>query len=225
MLFAALELEHENVLASVANQAALAVRKQLKKKNASVIKSLAKPDLGRNLANAMLNATSLVNSSEIESAFAHLESTRTIPIADVKALLNANPASVTAIAQQTGSHGDRATVFVTDFRKTGNKIYNNFPGLSKSDSSGSGYRERVRYNPCDPNPDAPPEVLTEPCAEEPIMCVASEWSEFGECDAECDGFGQMTRSRECACPEGADEDDEECGCGSVKIILSIIYFL
>ncbi|CAG5109987.1 Oidioi.mRNA.OKI2018_I69.chr2.g4444.t2.cds [Oikopleura dioica] len=82
-------------------------------------------------------------------------------------------------------------------------------------TDGSGYRERVRYNPCDPNPDAPPEVLTEPCAEEPIMCVASEWSEFGECDAECDGFGQMTRSRECACPEGADEDDEECGCGEL----------
>ena len=95
-------------------------RKQLKKKNASVIKSLAKPDLGRNLANAMLNVTSLVNSSEIESAFAHLESTRTIPIADVKALLNANLALVTATAQQNGSHGDRATVFVTDFRKTGN---------------------------------------------------------------------------------------------------------
>ncbi|CBY23415.1 unnamed protein product [Oikopleura dioica] len=47
------------------------------------------------------------------------------------------------------------------------------------------------------------------------MCVASEWSEFGECDAECDGFGQMTRNRECACPEGADEDDEECGCGEL----------
>jgi len=56
------------------------------------------------------------------------------------------------------------------------------------------------------------------------MCVASEWSEFGECDAECDGFGQMTRNRECACPEGADEDDEECGCGLVHCSSKTIKF-
>ena len=120
MLFAALELEHENVLASVANQAAPVVRKQAKKKNVSVIKNLAKRDRGRSSASAMLNATNLANSSEIESASVHLESTRTIPIVDVRALLNANPALATATAQQNGSHGARATVFVTDFRKTGN---------------------------------------------------------------------------------------------------------
>ena len=34
------------------------------------------------------------------------------------------------------------------------------------------------------------------------VCEAGEWAEWGECEAECGEYGQMTRTREVNCPEG-----------------------
>ena len=55
----------------------------------------------------------------------------------------------------------------------------------------SGYRERVKPDPCltdvDGNP-APPEIETESCGE-PEVCEPGPWGEWSECDAECDQFG------------------------------------
>lgn len=80
---------------------------------------------------------------------------------------------------------------------------------------GSGYQEREREDPCFP-PDvngetAPPEVETRECGDK-ITCTPEPWGDWSECDAECDGIGQIKRSRDCSCPEGVDQDDEECGC-------------
>ena len=59
---------------------------------------------------------------------------------------------------------------------------------------------------------------TEECeGDTSLMCVPGEWSEFGECEAECDQAGQQFRHRDCECPpELGDDVPEDCDCGPLE---------